>query len=96
MSVKSRTHGRRRAPALVYVNEGGPSGHEPRGSLQVNADEKLRSGQSVSIQEIVETYCELTPTPLGKVPAPGIVELLRQKAAEAAERGLLLDGHDAA
>jgi hypothetical protein len=62
----------------------------------VNADEKLRSGQSVSIQEIVETYCELTPTPLGKIPAPGIVELLRQKAAEAAERGLLLDGHDAA
>lgn len=60
----------------------------------MNADEKLRSGQPVSVREIVETYCELTPTPLGKVPAPGIIELLREKAAEATERGLLLDGQD--
>jgi hypothetical protein len=58
----------------------------------VNADEKLRRGESVSIPEIVETYCELTPTPEGKVPAPGTLELLRRKAAEAAARGLLLEG----
>jgi hypothetical protein len=58
----------------------------------VNAAEKLQRGERVSINEIIETYCELTPTPEGKVPAPGTLELLREKAAEAAARGLLLEG----
>jgi hypothetical protein len=61
----------------------------------VNADEKLRRGEHVSIHEIVETYCELMPTPEGRVPAPGTLEFLRRKTAEAAARGLLLDGPEA-
>jgi hypothetical protein len=59
---------------------------------QTDADEKLRRGESVSITEIVQTYCELIPTPRGKVPVPETIQLLRRKAAEAAERGLLIDG----
>jgi CII-binding regulator of phage lambda lysogenization HflD len=58
----------------------------------VNAEDKLRQGQSVWIHEMVETYCELMSTPLGRVPVPGTLDLLRQKVSEAEARGLLLDG----
>jgi hypothetical protein len=54
-----------------------------------NAEEKLRRGQPVTIAEIVETYCQLVRTDRGRVPVPETVPLLKRKAAEAAERGLL-------
>lgn len=57
----------------------------------MNAEQKLEAGLSVSIPEIIETFCELKTTVRGKVPTDESVELVRRKVAEADLRGLLED-----
>jgi hypothetical protein len=61
------------------------------GIRQPDAHEKLLRGQPVNIAEIVETYCELVSTPMGKVPGPRCLQTLKRHVAEAAERGLLIE-----
>ena len=46
---------------------------------------------TVSIPEIIETFCELETTPQGKVPTDESIELVRRKVAEADMRGLLVE-----
>jgi hypothetical protein len=56
----------------------------------MDAGQKMRAGLSVTILEIIETFCELEATPTGRVPTDASVALVRRKVAEAEMRGLLI------
>jgi hypothetical protein len=56
----------------------------------MDAEQKMRAGLSVTIQEIIETFCQLEATPTGRVPTAATVALVRRKVAEAELRGLLI------
>jgi len=51
---------------------------------RLRIDRSLRRQASVSIDELVEAYCDLEATPTGRVPTAGSIELVRRKVAEAA------------
>ena len=54
-------------------------------------DKKLRRGEPVTTEEIVEAYARYERTPWGSLtPAPESMQLVAKKAAEAERRGLLI------